>query len=463
MSSVYHLLDTYPPLEEEDVQVEINQLAKTLVESGLLRIDAYDKCNFARFKEPAQGINKMLSKRQLFDPQLLPYTEASLRHILIKKYGSNNIDKKIAETITYLQNEVNRHVPVTTELEMKLARLIVQATHPAVMLLMILEGVELFISYSFNIGDMLDIVTWQQAGSNGGMQSTDGVNAAVFISCGGDPTNLKHSDKLDQDQQNRYDKNEIDDLYGDGKPAMARATIIGGQEMGHFSDMMRNKYGNYVARHSADLAATMATEHTKIARIRDKQQVEQTKQKFIRLGLNRLANYDSKIKFFRKNRIKNFSRIHNSIARFIYKLYFFSKISKRDFPAIEKYKRMFYSGSMLLTMFEDMAFNLEPKADVYSSPDKNIEEPIACIEALARIPQQKYKWGQETVQYLTPHLFHIYYNEVIPRCISDYERLTGKKFTLYYENMHYMFWPKKVMFKCFKKIKALIAKKFTKS
>lgn len=462
MSSVYHLLDVYPPLEEEDVPIEINQLAKALVESGLFRIDAYDKCNFARFKEPAQGINKMLSKRQLFDPVLLEKTKNILTPILARKYGRANIEAKVAETIKYLQGEVNRHVPITLELEMKLARLVVQATHPAVMLLIIQEGVELFISYSFNIGDMLDIVTWQQAGTNGGMQSTDGVNAAVFISCGGDPTNLNHPDKLSEDQQNRYDKNEIDDLYGDGKPAMARATIIGGQEMGHFSDIIRDKYGRYIARHSADLGGNRATENARIARIRDQKQVEQTKQKFIKLGLITLANYDRKIKFFRKNRVKNLSRFFTTVARFFYKLFFFSKISPAEFPAINKYRQMSYSGAMLMTMFDDMAFNLEPKADVYSNPDKNIEEAIACIEALARIPQQRYKWGEATVKNLTPHLFKIYFDEVIPRCIADYENITGQKFTLYYEKMHMMFWLKRIILKIYNKAKNILIKKLRK-
>ena len=462
MSSIYHLLDLYPPLEEEDTLIEINQLAKLLVQSGLLRIDAYDKCNFARFKEPAQGINKMISKHQLFNPELLEQTKAMLAPIISRKYGKANLEMKLADTIKYLQDEVSRHVPVTPDLEMKLARLVVQATHPAVMLLMILEGVELFISYSYNIGDMLDIVTWQQAGTNGGMQSTDGVNAAVFISCGGDPTNLNHAEKLDDDQKNRFDKNEIDDLYGDGKPAMARATIIGGQEMGHFSDIVRDKYGRYITRHSADLGGNMATENARIARIRDQEQVELTKQKFIQLGLKKLATFDDKMKFFRKNRVKNFSRAITLVARFFYKMYFFSKISTHDFPAIKKYKSMTYSGTMLLTMFDDMAFNLEPKADVYSNPNKDVEEAIACIEALARVPQQRYKWGEATVKYLTPHLFKIYFDEVIPRCIADFENLTKTKFTFYYENMHMMFWPKRILLKLFKKTKYAIVKRFSK-
>jgi len=462
MSSIYHLLDKYPLLEEEDVPIEVNHLARALVESGLFRIDAYDKSNFARFKEPNQGINKMFSKRELFDPILLEKTKKTLAPVIGRRYGRHNLEVQLANTIKYLQDEVKRHVPVSNELEMKLARLVVQATHPAVMLLIILEGVELFISYSFNIGDMLDIVTWQQAGSNGGMQSTDGVNAAVFISCGGDPTNLNHTDKLDQDQQNRFDKNEIDDLYGDGRPAMARATIIGGQEMGHFSDIIRDKFGRYIARHSADLGGNRATENARISRIKDQEQVELTKRGFLRLGLGKLAHFDSKMKFFRKNKIKNLSRVLTSISRYLYKLYFFSKISTKKFPAIKKYEKMVYSGTMLLTMFEDMAFNLEPKADVYSHSNKNVEEAIACIEALARVPQQRYKWGEPTVKFLTPHLFKIYFDEVIPRCIADYENLTGQKFTLYYENMHMMLWPKRIVLRIFRKTRQFLTKKFRK-
>ena len=121
-----------------------------------------------------------------------------------------------------------------------------------------------------------------------------------------------------------------------------------------------------------------------------------------------------------------------------------------------------YSGTILLTMFEDMAFNLEPKADVYSNPDKQIEEAIACIEALARVPQQRYKWGESTVKFLTPHLFKIYFDEVIPRCIIDYQNLTGQKFTLYYENMRMIFWPKRIFLKLVRKIRNFFTKKFQK-
>ena len=462
MSSIYHFLDKYPPLEREDVPIEINQLAWSLVESGLLRIDAYDMCNFARFKEPLLGVNKMFSKRELFDQNLLVGTKQVLASILVHRHGRENLQSQLNKTLKILQDEILRNVPITDELEMKIARLVVQATHPVVMNLMIIERVELFFSFSYNIGDMLDIVTWQQAGSNGGMQSTDGVSAAVFISCGGNPTNPNPRNKLDEDQQNKFDHKEMDDLYGDGKPAMARAVIIGGQEMGHFSDIIRDKYGRYVARHSADLGGNRATENARIARIQDQRKVEKTRLFFMSKGLAKLANYDIKMKFFRKNKISNLAKIITYIAHLIYKIIFFSRISTQSFPAIKKYKIMPYSGSMLVTMFEDMAFNLEPKADVYANENKVVEEAIACIEALARIPQQRYKWGEATVKFLTPHLFKIYFDELIPRCIFDYENLTGQKFTLQYEDMRMMFWPKRIFLRVKRKIFSYFSKKFQK-
>jgi len=82
-------------------------------------------------------------------------------------------------------------------------------------------------------------------------------------------------------------------------------------------------------------------------------------------------------------------------------------------------------------LMADMAFNLEPKADVYSSPDKRIEEAIACVEALARVPQQANKWGHKNTRFFWRNLYMFYYNSVIPSDIAIYESMSGKKFTMY--------------------------------
>ncbi len=68
-----------------------------------------------------------------------------------------------------------------------LARIFVQSAHPIVIRWLLLDKTEIFITYSHNIGDMMDMVNWQKVGGNSGMQSTNGKDVAIFVSCGGNP------------------------------------------------------------------------------------------------------------------------------------------------------------------------------------------------------------------------------------------------------------------------------------
>ena len=85
-------------------------------------------------------------------------------------------------------------------------------------------------------------------------------------------------------------------------------------------------------------------------------------------------------------------------------------------------------------MLSDMMFNLQPVADVYSSDDKNEEIAIACIEALARVPQQVNKWGHKTTLFLWRNLYKFYYYKLIQdalkimkECLVRFLRLTQIK------------------------------------
>ncbi len=75
-------------------------------------------------------------------------------------------------------------------------------------------------------------------------------------------------------------------------------------------------------------------------------------------------------------------------------------------------------GHAWATYLSDMAFNLAPDADAYRNPDPEVEEAIACIEALARVPQQVVKWGHAPVQLGWPSLYAAYYGTVVPGCIA---------------------------------------------
>jgi hypothetical protein len=70
-----------------------------------------------------------------------------------------------------------------------------------------------------------------------------------------------------------------------------------------------------------------------------------------------------------------------------------------------------------------MDFNMAPESDAYQRSNPVEENAILCVEALARVPQQVNKWGHKTTKMLIPNLYNIYYNQVIPACRRDYERM----------------------------------------
>jgi hypothetical protein len=101
---------------------------------------------------------------------------------------------------------------------------------------------------------MMDIQSWKQVGTSGGLQSTDGRQSAVFVSCGGNP--------LVSGEFNIHDPKDV----GDGFPSRARMLVIAGQEFGHYADIIRNAKGHKVARHTADISGLKATDEAHHAR-----------------------------------------------------------------------------------------------------------------------------------------------------------------------------------------------------
>jgi hypothetical protein len=72
------------------------------------------------------------------------------------------------------------------------------------------------------------------------------------------------------------------------------------------------------------------------------------------------------------------------------------------------------AGEALSAFVEDMAFNLAPQAEVYRDADPLVEEAIAVIEAVARVPQQVNKWGHKPVMKAWPNLYQFYFGIVMP-------------------------------------------------
>ncbi|KJV54968.1 hypothetical protein OCHUTO_1028, partial [Orientia chuto str. Dubai] len=188
MSNLYHILHKLPAIEHEDMMVEYENLAQALVQSGKLRVDAEPKSNFIRLSEPSLNINIAISNEELNEPNLQESTKTMLMNIYKKKIADEEKAlHKVNQIVETLQKKMAMQLIIEAELLLKLARLFVQSAHPIVIHWLLLERVEVFISYSNQIGDVMDIATWKYAGQNSGMQSTNVNNMAIYVSCGGDP------------------------------------------------------------------------------------------------------------------------------------------------------------------------------------------------------------------------------------------------------------------------------------
>jgi hypothetical protein len=439
---------------KEEMYVELEDLAEQLVDSGLLRIDADPKQNFTRFSQPTRNVHIVFSKRELYQENLYNRTYKRLHKALKDAGVQANIDKKINEEIEKLKGQLKKHIDVELELEMQLARILVQSAHPVVFLMIILKQVQVFVSYGDNIGDVMDVVSWQQAGSNSGMQSTDGKNVAIFVSCGGDPLLLEpviEADKKNSDLQMQEEK-----IYGDGKPALARMMGIAGQEIGHYSDIKHDNFGRQIGRYSANFSGTIANEKVNIARLTDMKNIQSLWNMLKNIGLDKLIDKEKDIQFFRRNPDRSLGYYFRVFMLLIIKNRFIELCRKISFWPIEDLKNKDYLGLSMQEMLSDMMFNLQPVADVYSSDDKNEEIAIACIEALARVPQQVNKWGHKTTLFLWRNLYKFYYYKLIPGCIEDYERMSGKTFTFYPNKMRRYNWKEKlkIRFKAWRKTRA---------
>lgn len=412
-TNLYHVAAFRPAIEREGMTVGKEELAQRLVKSGQLRIDAGEKINFARLYVPALNISMMFSYRELYDANLSKKTTELIKKEMSLHYKGSALDKKVENHISLLKAELQKYQQISFDDEIRLARLIVQATHPIVMMLILEESVQVFISYSYNIGDVLDVVSWQTSGSNSGMQSTNGKDAAIFISCGGDPL---------KDNEDQFAE------YGDGWPARARILVIGGQELGHYSDIMRDEKGKQISRYSANFSATKAKEDVRVARLNDIKRSKFILDKLHEIGLASIIETERKIKFYKDNKKIGLSLLIEILKLFFQRLFLFERAKKNHIFVLNHIKSDPRVGTLIKAIAEDMLFNLAPKADVYKKDNKDEEEAIACVEALARVPQQSNKWGKSITQIFMKDLYATYYRIVIPGCVVAYQNITKKRY-----------------------------------
>ncbi|MBN9542211.1 MAG: DUF2748 family protein [Alphaproteobacteria bacterium] len=415
MVSIYHLTDKDPILEGDELYPELELLAQAIVKSGRLRIDANPASNCIKLTIPELYITLAFSVREINDAALIKRTQKFIYNLWFRKFG--NKDRALAktqQTIVLLKKEIDKLVPLDPSIEIKIARILAQTIHPVVLQLILIDGVEFFVTYGHSIGEMLDIPTWKSSGDNSGMQSTDGIDSAIFISCGGDP--LGETDKENP-------------TFGDGKPALARMMIIGAQEMGHFSDIKRDNIGRQIGRYSAFAFGSRPDPKVSEMRRRDIQHVKDLERKLKIIGLDKLLEAEKNYKFFIKVKKGWITIFFFCLIYQFRRMKFCLKASTVKLNVIDKFMvKHKFAAHLIDTMISDMLFNLEPKADVYSRSNKQEEEAIACVEALARVPQQVIKWGKNETRLFTPNLYKYYYSEVIPGCIRAFETLANRKY-----------------------------------
>ncbi|AZL15283.1 DUF2748 family protein [Rickettsiales endosymbiont of Stachyamoeba lipophora] len=415
MTNNYHIIYN-SPIYDDTLFVELEAIAWELVNSGRIRIDTGTTSNCARILIPELGYSVAFSEKELKQPKLLEFTKRILAGFWAEKIQSSRmVIEKVEYTLSLLNKELSKNVPLANNLEIKIARILAQSAHPVVLRMLLWERTEIYVTYGYSIGDMLDVPTWRSSGNNSGMQSTDGRDAAVFVSCGGDPFG-----KTDKDHPE----------YGDGHPAIARMMVIAAQEMGHYSDIKRDYSGRQVGRYSANFDATRADHAVAEARKSDMHNINHIHQIFKHAGIEKLKEAEKSLKFYQKFKFKVFIKGWiNLKLLFLYRSFVKQCVNKGlEFVKIAYHHEKFVA-LFLEAMVEDMKFNLAPQADVYKRENKMQEEAILCVEALARVPQQVIKYGKLATKSFYPNLYNIYYAKVIPGCITAYENMCGVKYS----------------------------------
>ncbi len=373
-------------------------LAKQLVKTGKLRINADYERNFVRYGSGNSDLT--FTARELTDGALAAATRARVARLVAPAQG----EQGVADVWAYLRAELKKARGVDATKEMRVARVLVQAAHPAVIQLLIASGTEIFVSYSHNVSDLMAVHEWQGHGQNSGMQATDAAGTAVYISCGGDP--------FFEGEQKTYTT--------DGFPALARMVVIAGQELGHFADLRRTPRG-ITGRHSTDPNHSQLRANPVAAegRLSDMRRVGALAAVYRAAGLTRLVAAEARVAFYHARRRYSPPWVIAQLWRWVLWAWFIKNATQRTLPIKFKLLPSMRLGHAIEAFVADMAFNLAPEADVYRHPDPQVEEAIAVIEAVARVPQQEYKWGRDAVAVAWPNLHQFYYATVISSCVAQ--------------------------------------------
>ncbi len=413
MSNAYHILRRRPAQDVHALAPELEALARQLIASGRLRINADHARNYVIYS--GSSFDKSFSKRELSTPAFMDGVRRVIADTLPGSAGAQGVE----DVLLRLQQDLKRGGEISHERELQIARLLVQSTHPVVLMLAMLEGVDIFVSYSHNVADLMGVHFWECIGQSSGLQSISGDGTAVYVSCGGDPF-------ITEDKHKTYTT--------DGFGALSRLMVIAAQELGHFADIVRDAQGRQVGRHSASLAPLRARVMMQQARKRDMEQMRVLYAQLSQLQVGAVVKKERAQAFARKHRPGSPVLLWHALQVRLAVRQLKQRAAKAGAAMVTHFPTDLVSedsqgfATQLSEFVRDMAFNLAPDAEVYKRPDPVEEEAIAVIEALARVPQQAVKWGHHHTQLAWPNLYKAYYQVVIPSCIAAYEQISGKRY-----------------------------------
>lgn len=402
MTNRYDILFRLPVYQQGMLAEPQEKLARAIVHSGLLRIQTDSQRNFVHYS--GNDFDKTFSHRQLTEERFQHETREIIRRTLPGSVGR----KGVQEVIDRLMQRFRASGTVSDARELEVARLLTQAAHPAVMWLCLHDRVELFVSYTHQVADMMAVHFWQEVGHSSGLQTVSGDGAAVYVSCGGNPFITEEAHKT---------------YTTDGFPALARMQIIAAQELAHFADLKRDTSGRVIGRYSARLSSPMRAQPDYLkAQQADIRQVAYWKQLCHQLAIPQLARIEKQRQFYRDHRPYAPQAFWLRWRHRRLKARIKANAIKAGYGFISHFPERLHGSSGwasdILSCLSDMAFNLEPLADAYLRENKQEEQAIAVIEALARVPQQRVKWGEIVTGQCWPQLSRLYDDEVIAGAIA---------------------------------------------
>lgn len=405
MSNLYEALHR-PPRLHRRLPAAQEKLARALVASGKLRLDADNESNFTRLLLPRDQVNFTFTFREM-EGELRARSQARIIRALSARHAPEQAQALAKQHMETVQNALKKKRNVSPGVELKMARALVSCNAFAVIELIHLEGADIFISYGHSVSDVMDIATWQDVGEAGGLQAAAGEENAIYIACGGHPF-LTAGERT---------------YSTDGFPALSRFFVIAAQETGHNADMIRDAAGQRVGRYSALDWGRAPSNLAGPQRRADDAHSQHILRRAQQCGLNLVAEWERHLAFYRANKLRNTRSLAAWLKSRLGWLALKWLLRLQRMGGVTHLQRDSSPATLLRSCLADMCFNLNPLTEAYRRPDPLAEEATLCIEAVARVPQQVVKWGHRATRCCMPRLYPLYYLRIVPACAQAAARI----------------------------------------